>query len=164
MEGFETDKPPFFDGMHFVYWKARMEFYMQSIDLDLWDVVLDGFSSRPKQSWNAYDRKCFSLNVRAMQMLRSGLNDEAYSEIKSCSSAKDIWDTLDALHLANNSFVHKVVCGEQEKQKPLKEAYVEKCSQEDVQSIERSLMPLDNDDIQFNEEAKPNRIGKRTCS
>jgi hypothetical protein len=48
MEGLEIDKPPFFDGVHFLYWKNLMECYIQSIDFDLWDIILDGFSCKPK--------------------------------------------------------------------------------------------------------------------
>ena len=85
MEGLEIDKPPFFDGVHFLYWKTLMECYIQSIDFDLWDIILDGFSLKPKQSMSSYDKNCFSLNIRAMQMLRNNLNDDAYDIIKNCS-------------------------------------------------------------------------------
>ena len=47
MEGLEIDKPPFFDSVHFLYWKTLMECYIQSIDFDLWDIILDGFSCKP---------------------------------------------------------------------------------------------------------------------
>ena len=124
LEGFEIDKPPFFDGVHFDFWKTRMECYLQSIDLDLWDIVLDGFSSKPKLNWDSYDKKCFTLNIRAMQILRYGLNDDIYARIKNCSSAKDIWDTLDAIYLANNVFEQNVVSRKQEEQKPLEKEHI----------------------------------------
>ena len=69
---------------------------------------------------SSYDKNCFSLNIRAMQMLRNKLNNDAYDIIKNCSCAKDIWDALNAIYLPNNEFVHKV--GNKE-QNSLKEAY-----------------------------------------
>ena len=97
-----------------------MECYIQSIDFDLRDIILDGFSYKPKQSWSTYDERCFSLNIRAMQILRNNLYVYAYYRIRSCSCAKDIWDGLNAIFLPNNEFVHKV---ESEEQNSLKEAY-----------------------------------------
>jgi hypothetical protein len=34
-EGASTSRPPFFDGNDYVYWKAMMIIYLQSIDYDL---------------------------------------------------------------------------------------------------------------------------------
>ena len=41
-KGFSTTKPPFFKGMDFNYWKTRMEFYLKSVDYDIWYIVMHG--------------------------------------------------------------------------------------------------------------------------
>ena len=161
MEGFEIDKPPFFDGIHFDYWKFRMEVYIQSIDLDLWDIILDGFSCNSNQSLNANDKHCFSLNIRAMQILRNSLYDDAYDRIRNCSSAKDIWDVLNDIYISNHEFVHKVENKEQKEQISMEEDCLENSPQEDVLSCEMSLMPLDDGiDIQLEEDEMQNQKEK----
>ena len=34
---------PFFDGTDYPLWKHKMEFYLDSESINLWDVVLDGW-------------------------------------------------------------------------------------------------------------------------
>ncbi|EOY03432.1 Uncharacterized protein TCM_018491 [Theobroma cacao] len=41
-EGHSIQRPPFFSGKHYAYWKKIMEMFIQSIDLDVWNVILDG--------------------------------------------------------------------------------------------------------------------------
>ena len=69
---------------------------------------------------SAYDKNCFSLNIRAMRILRNNLYVYAYYRIRSCSCAKHIWDGLNAIYLPNNEFVHKV---ENKEKNSLQEAY-----------------------------------------
>ena len=99
---------------------------------------------------SSYDKNCFSLNIRVMQILINKLNNDAYDIIKNCSCAKDIWDALNAIYHINNEFVHKVG---NEEQNSLKEAY---SPQKDVQGCEMSSMPLDGGDIQFEDEKRQN--------
>ena len=41
-EGQSTIRPPLFDGSHFIWWKARMETFIQGGDYELWDRIFDG--------------------------------------------------------------------------------------------------------------------------
>ena len=34
-------RPPFFYGNNYNYWKCRMQIYLKSINLDLWDIVIN---------------------------------------------------------------------------------------------------------------------------
>ena len=42
-------KPLIFDGEKFEYWKDRLESFFLCHDIDLWDLVVDGYVS-PKDS------------------------------------------------------------------------------------------------------------------
>ena len=79
---------------------------------------------------SAYDKNCFSLNIRAMQILRNNLYVYAYDRIRNFSCAKDFWDAFSPIYLPNNEFVHKI-------ENSLKEAY---SPQKDVQGCEMSSM------------------------
>ena len=48
VEGQSIYKPPFFDGTNYNYWKCRMQIYIKSIDLDLWDIVVNGYTPTKK--------------------------------------------------------------------------------------------------------------------
>ena len=39
---FATNRPPFFMGTDYSYWKTKMTWFLKSINLDLWDVIEDG--------------------------------------------------------------------------------------------------------------------------
>ena len=41
IESFATNKPPFFIGTNYSYWKTKMTWFLQSTYLDLWDVIED---------------------------------------------------------------------------------------------------------------------------
>ena len=71
-ESFATNRPPFFTGTDYPYWKTKITSFLQSTDLDVWDVIEDGptFPSKlvdgvmvpnPKQEWDECDRNFFQL-------------------------------------------------------------------------------------------------------
>ena len=41
-EGHSTNRPPFFNGTSFAYWKNRIRIYVQSIDYELCMTVMNG--------------------------------------------------------------------------------------------------------------------------
>ncbi|MDV3201126.1 MAG: hypothetical protein Q8877_02900, partial [Sweet potato little leaf phytoplasma] len=107
MKGSAFDELPFFNGEIFICWNARMKIYLKHISIPLWLILLNGYSSKPKRVLNNLDKKSFSLNIRAMHILRYSLNDDAYARIKYCDCAKDIWDSLNAYNMSNNVFEHQ---------------------------------------------------------
>lgn len=38
-EGAFINEPPMFNGINYVFWKVRMKTYIQSLRVDVWDVV-----------------------------------------------------------------------------------------------------------------------------
>ena len=53
IENFTKHRVPFFTGTDYPYWKTRMTWYLQSTDLDIWDVIEDGPTFSYKTSlWN----------------------------------------------------------------------------------------------------------------
>ena len=39
IESFATNRPPFFTGTDYSYWKTKMTWFLQSTDLDVWDII-----------------------------------------------------------------------------------------------------------------------------
>ena len=50
--------PTIFDGIDFSNWKSKMEFYLKSVNIKYWDVVIDGFDSVD-----------ITFNTRAMKII-----------------------------------------------------------------------------------------------
>ena len=39
IESFEKNRPPFFTGTGYPYWKTKMTWFLQSTDLYIWNVI-----------------------------------------------------------------------------------------------------------------------------
>lgn len=50
-------KPPMFDGENFDYWKDRIESFFLGYDVDLWDLVIDGYTHPTNDEGKKIDRK-----------------------------------------------------------------------------------------------------------
>ena len=100
-ENFSKHRAPFFTGTDYPYWKTRMTWYLQSIDLDVWDIIKDDptfptklvdgvLVPKPKQEWNELDRRNFQLNAKAIFTLQCTMDRNEYNRICQCKSAKEI--------------------------------------------------------------------------
>ena len=95
IECFVKNRPPFFTGTDYPYWKTKMAWFLQSIDLDVWDVNEDGptFPSKlvdglmvpkPKQEWDERDRRNFQLNGKVIYTLQCSMDRNEYNRIWQC--------------------------------------------------------------------------------
>ena len=85
-------------GTDYPYWKTKMTWYLQSTDLDVWDIIEDGptfptklvdgvIVPKPKQEWNELDRRNCQLNVKAAFTLQCAMDRNEYNRICQCKSA-----------------------------------------------------------------------------
>ncbi|KAL4313229.1 hypothetical protein GQ457_01G021870 [Hibiscus cannabinus] len=98
------DKPPYFNGANYSYWKNRMMFFMKSLDYHLWDIILDGpfVPQRIKEEWNAEDRKKMELNAKALHILFCAFGPNEYAKVSFCEDAKELWEKLEVIHEGTN--------------------------------------------------------------
>ena len=80
-----------------------MESFIKSTSLKMWDIFENDFDFKPRGNWTEKEKNLFSLNIRAMQILYKGLTENDFQKIKHCSSARDIWNTLDVIYASNPS-------------------------------------------------------------
>ena len=99
-EGFSVFRPPLFNGLDYTYWKTRMRVFLISMNLDLWNIVENGFQlpSKPMNEWSDLEKKYFSLNAKAMNALFCALNKNEFNRISTCETTFDIWRTLEITH------------------------------------------------------------------
>ncbi|XP_070003156.1 uncharacterized protein [Nicotiana sylvestris] len=109
-EGQSTARPPFFNGQYYSWWKNRMRDHIIGEDYEFWNIVTDGPLATTKKNvegvdmpktrvnCTAEDLKKWEKNAKAKKWLVCGLGPDEYSRIQSCTTAKDIWDTLQVAH------------------------------------------------------------------
>ncbi|XP_075101693.1 uncharacterized protein LOC142177127 [Nicotiana tabacum] len=109
-EGESTSRPPLFNGQYYSWWRNRMRDHIQGEDYELRDIVTDGQSATLKKNaegvhvpksrvdCNAEDLKKWEKNAKAKKCLVCGLGPAEYIRIQGCSTAMQIWDTLQVAH------------------------------------------------------------------
>lgn len=105
-EGGSSNRPPFFEGADYYYWKGKMELFLQSQDNHMWTIVENGdyipydedLNVKSKEEWSEEEGKRMLLNFKAKLFLTMALSREEYDRIQECKNAKEIWDTLKIHH------------------------------------------------------------------
>ncbi|XP_070057845.1 uncharacterized protein [Nicotiana tomentosiformis] len=89
-EGQSTASPPLFNGQYYSWWKNRMRD----------NIINDEGVEVPKTraDCTTEDLKKWEKNAKAKKWLVCGLGPYEYSRIQSCTTAKEIWDTLQVAH------------------------------------------------------------------
>ncbi|KAL6329838.1 hypothetical protein AAG906_037551 [Vitis piasezkii] len=90
-----------------------MTWFIQSTNLDLWDVIEDGphipsklengvMVPKLKHEWDELDRKKVQLNAKAVFILHCAIDRNEFNRIWHCKSAKEIWKLLEVTYEGNN--------------------------------------------------------------
>ena len=103
-------RPPFFYGTDYAYWRNKMEMFLDSERVNLWDIIEEGWSHPirknsegnevviPRKEWSDEQTKANLRNRKAIITLYCGLSREEYNEIEHLRSAKEIWECLKTKH------------------------------------------------------------------
>ncbi|GAV69685.1 DUF4219 domain-containing protein [Cephalotus follicularis] len=74
--GSSITRPPFFDGINYSFWKTRMTIFLQSLDYQLWHIIINGpripmrtiegvESIKPENEYNDSDFRMLQLHSKA---------------------------------------------------------------------------------------------------
>ena len=103
-------RPPFFDGTDYAYWRNKMEIFLDSEGVNLWDIIEEGWNpptkkdnegnevAIPRKQWSDEQSKTNLRNRKAITILYCGLSREEYNGIEYLRSAKEIWECLKIKH------------------------------------------------------------------
>src|ERR1044072_2941847 len=102
-------KTPIFDGEKFDYWKDRIESFFLSFDVDLWDIVVEGYEHPKDDEGKAISRsqmtdaqkKTFKDHHKARTILLNAISYAEYEKITDKETAKSIFDSLQMTHEGN---------------------------------------------------------------
>jgi len=94
-EGACLNKPPLFCGMNYELWCIRMKFFVESIDRKIWNVITNSYLMPISENVSS-ERE--HLDCVAMNIIVSALDSNELLKVSECSSAKEIWSTLEEYH------------------------------------------------------------------
>ncbi|XP_057444269.1 uncharacterized protein LOC130736454 [Lotus japonicus] len=97
-----TNKPPFFDGIEYPYWKTHMQLFIESSNYKLWDIIENGNIVHKddvgepikKDQLTEAQRKEYQLNARAKLFLLCALRKSQLDKVDGLATAKEVWDAL----------------------------------------------------------------------
>ena len=80
-----TNNAPLFNGTNFAFWKVRMRIYIMALGVDVWDVVDTGYV-KPVVLDNKDGNLESSFNIKAMNVILSGLVEVDFFKVMQCDS------------------------------------------------------------------------------
>ncbi|XP_058754629.1 uncharacterized protein LOC131627789 [Vicia villosa] len=95
-------KPPIFDGERFYYSKDRIKIFFLGYDVDLWDIIVDGYKNPvdargnkvERRSTNDQQKKKYKNHHKARTILLNAISYMEYEKITNRDSNKSIFDYL----------------------------------------------------------------------
>ncbi|GAV86041.1 DUF4219 domain-containing protein/UBN2 domain-containing protein, partial [Cephalotus follicularis] len=104
---------PFFDGNNYSFWKTRMTIFLQSLDYQLWHIIVNGprmptrtiegvVSPKPENEYNDNDFRMLQLNSKAKHVLFCAMGPNEFNQISSCDTTKEMWDLLEVTYEGTN--------------------------------------------------------------
>ena len=95
-EGHSVNKPPYFNGSDYSYWKNHMQVFLRAQDHQIWKVVSRGLFLLPEddETWTRDQITKSNLNWSAMNIMQCALHPTEFLRVSSCATAKEMWDKL----------------------------------------------------------------------
>ncbi|GAV69320.1 LOW QUALITY PROTEIN: UBN2 domain-containing protein [Cephalotus follicularis] len=91
-----------------------MTFFIQSLDYNLWDLIVDGPNlattrnengeaiRKPRSSYNDDDRKRVQMNAKAKHIIICAISFSEFNRVSFCVSTKEMWDRLEVTYEGTN--------------------------------------------------------------
>ncbi|XP_061372354.1 uncharacterized protein LOC133314843 [Gastrolobium bilobum] len=110
LEGGSTNRPPFFNGIDYPYWKTRMQIFLESVDLKIWYSVEEGYQPPttlddngkivPKKhtDFTRDELEKAQYNSKAKNLIVNALGKDEYYRVSSCKTAREMWLILETTH------------------------------------------------------------------
>ena len=112
-EIFPINKSLFFAESDYHFWKNKITWYLESLDLEVWKTIVFGYTFPTKDvdkgkirktfdKYNEEENRKFQLNSRAIYILVCAIDRNEYNRISQCKTAKEFWRILEITHEGTN--------------------------------------------------------------
>jgi hypothetical protein len=89
---------PQFNGQKYAFWSIRMKTYIQAQGFEIWQSIVDGYTTPTVPPTNDKAVKLGQNNSKAKNALLNGLSETIFTKVAHCKSAKEIWDKLQNIY------------------------------------------------------------------
>ncbi|XP_073224858.1 uncharacterized protein [Cicer arietinum] len=92
-EGGSSNRPPYFNGSDYYFWKCKMQLFLNSQDTVMWQIITNGdFIPRLDQSDST------SAEKQKVDWTTDEKSKEESEKVDECDTKKKVWDTLQTHH------------------------------------------------------------------
>ena len=89
---------PIFDGNDYLYWKERMKIRLQTINLELWQGVENGYTIQHPDAPTSVDKAILRLNAQAKDIICESISKYIFIRFRKLDNAKQLWDSIKNAH------------------------------------------------------------------
>jgi hypothetical protein len=89
---------PQFNGQKYAFWSIRMKTYIHAQGFEIWQSIVDGYTTPAVPPTNDKAMKLGQNNSKAKNALLNGLSETLFTKVSHCKSAKEIWDKLQNIY------------------------------------------------------------------
>jgi hypothetical protein len=89
---------PQFNGQKYAFWSIRMKTYIQDIGFEIWQSIVDGYTTPKTPPTNDKAVKLGQNNSKDKNAVLNGLSETIFTKVAHCTSAKEIWDKLQNIY------------------------------------------------------------------
>ena len=99
-EGQSTARPPLSNGSNYAYWSTRIRIFMEANSLEIWFATQNKNEAPTTEmtTWTEAQKTASFNNAKAMNVLFCSLDKNEFSRVMLCTTAYDIWRTLQVTH------------------------------------------------------------------
>jgi len=95
-EGVSINRPPLLYGVNYQFWKVIMNFFVESIDRRIWDVIINGpfilkheigkmFVEKPWSQWTETEGKKVQYDCIIENIITFALSSDEFFRVSQCS-------------------------------------------------------------------------------
>jgi len=81
-------RPPIFDGSNFIYWKVRITTYLQSLGIEVWDIIEEGYTFPLATPTDTAGKKQYETNAKVVNTLLGSLSQSKFVKVMQLKTAK----------------------------------------------------------------------------
>ena len=89
------DKPSFFDGTCYDYWKRKMKMYLSSINDQVWDVTKSDYVIIDPTNLTNQDKANKQCNTMALNPIYDAIDSKVFEQIMDYERASEVWKRLE---------------------------------------------------------------------
>src|SRR3989337_2057819 len=89
---------PIFDGNDYLYWKERMRIRIQAIDLELWQIVENGYTIQHPDAPTPDDKTMLRLDAQVKDIICASISKDIFIRFQKLDTAKQLWDAIKNAH------------------------------------------------------------------